>query len=365
MSNQLFKDAIADAKQIREAALVNAKKALEEAFTPRIQSMISSKLNEMDEYEELEENYDNDDMEEGFKTSHGGWDKKDDSLTLENEELEEDFNIDEILAEMEMEEDNYEELEEGKKKEDKKEKKEKKEDDEEMESEDEEMETESEEVGDMTVSELKDLIKSIVTQEIEHEEMETPEEEAGEHGEMGMEMGMGDDEEVNLAEILDEIDGIYDDSELEEGKIAKWVSGKKAPAISSKLGFKPVGKKSMKEGREMNEAIKTINILRTELNEVNLLNAKLLYVNKIFKSKNLNESQKIKVITAFDKATTTKEAKMVFESLSSTLETKITKQPIKESLGFASKAAGVAPRKNTIIETNDVVSRMQKLANIK
>jgi hypothetical protein len=353
--NQLFKEAIADAKQIREAALVNAKKALEEAFAPKIQSMISSKLNEMDNYEEeLEEMYHSkeEEMEEGFETSQGNWDQEDDSLTLE-----EDFNIDEILAEMDMEEGEEEELEEGKKKEDKKEKKEDGED-EEMESEDEEMESEDEEVGDMTVSELKDLIKSIVTQEIEHEEMETPEEEANEPEHMGMEMGteMSDDQEIDLSEILAELDNMYEE-ELEEGKMTKKVSSKKVS--------KPADKKPMKDGKEMNEAIKTINVLRKELNEVNLLNAKLLYVNKIFKSKNLTESQKIKVITAFDKATTTKEAKMVFESLSSTLETKSIKQPIKESLGFASKAAGVAPRKNTIIETNDVVSRMQKLANIK
>jgi len=113
----------------------------------------------------------------------------------------------------------------------------------------------------------------------------------------------------------------------------------------------------------MKEAIATINTLRAELNEVNLLNAKLLYVNKIFKAKNLSESQKLQVIASFDKATTAKEAKVVFESLNATLTTAAPKQAIKESLGFASKAAGVAPRK-AIVESNDVITRMQKLANI-
>ena len=56
---------------------------------------------------------------------------------------------------------------------------------------------------------------------------------------------------------------------------------------------------------------------------------------------------------------------MIYESLSIALDKKTNKQPIKESLGFASKAAGVAPSKQTIVETNDVISRMQKLANIK
>ena len=114
---------------------------------------------------------------------------------------------------------------------------------------------------------------------------------------------------------------------------------------------------------ELEEAISTINTLRNELNEVNLLNAKLLYVNKLFKAKNLTESQKLKVIASFDKATNVKEAKVVFESLESALN-KPAKNAIKESLGFASKAIGVAP-KPVIVESNDVIARMQKLANIK
>jgi hypothetical protein len=69
------------------------------------------------------------------------------------------------------------------------------------------------------------------------------------------------------------------------------------------------------------------------------------------------------VIASFDKATTPKEAKMVYESLETTLNTAKKKSPIKESLGFASKAAGMAPKKQ-IVESNDVISRMQKLANI-
>jgi hypothetical protein len=117
------------------------------------------------------------------------------------------------------------------------------------------------------------------------------------------------------------------------------------------------------ETSELEEAIETINTLRSELNEVNLLNAKLLYVNKLFKAKNLTESQKLKVIASFDKATNVKEAKVVFESLSAAINAPA-KKAIKESLGFASKAVGVAPNKS-IVESNDVIARMQKLANIK
>ena len=71
----------------------------------------------------------------------------------------------------------------------------------------------------------------------------------------------------------------------------------------------------------------------------------------------------MQVITSFDKAFTAREAKMVYESLNATLTATPAKKQIKESLGFASKAAGVAPKK-AIVESNDVITRMQKLANI-
>jgi bacterioferritin (cytochrome b1) len=84
----------------------------------------------------------------------------------------------------------------------------------------------------------------------------------------------------------------------------------------------------------------------------------------LFKSKNLTEAQKVKVINAFDRAETVRETKNVFETLQESLTAeKAKKNPIKESLSFASKSAGVADRK-PIVENNDFVARMQKLAGI-
>ena len=345
MTNKdLFKEAIADAKQVREAALANAKVALEEALTPRLQSMLSTKLQEMDDEGEIESDIasameeenvggytDEEEMEEGFETAQGQWDAEDNSDTLEEDSLEEDFDLSEILAELEAE--------------DKEEMKEAKEDEggEEETDEEEEAGEEAEEeveVKDLTVDELKDIIKDIVNQELESEEYETEEEEAGEEEmiDLGGEEEMM--EEINLEELLAELDALEETEQVEEAKNAK-------------------------EDDELKEAIDTINTLRVELQEVNLLNAKLLYVNKIFKAKNLTESQKVKVIASFDKATTAKEAKIIFESLESTLTaTTGNKTQIKESLGFASKAAGVAPKKQ-IVEVNDNISRMQMLAGIK
>jgi prolyl oligopeptidase PreP (S9A serine peptidase family) len=122
-------------------------------------------------------------------------------------------------------------------------------------------------------------------------------------------------------------------------------------------------KKEVEEVKaELNEAITVINTLKSELNEVNLLNAKLLYVNKLFRSKTLTESQKVKVINAFDRAESVKEVKNIFETIKDAVTTE-TKKPVNESRSFASKAAGVAPKK-PIVESNDFVARMQKLAGI-
>ena len=55
MKSDLLKEAIADAKAVKETALANAKMALEEAFTPKLQSMLSHKLAEELDEEEIEE----------------------------------------------------------------------------------------------------------------------------------------------------------------------------------------------------------------------------------------------------------------------------------------------------------------------
>ena len=361
-NKDLFKEAIADAKQVREAALVNAKAALEEALGPKLQSMISAKLQEMDlDEEEIDEvdfmkpsDTSDEEQESGYGNAEQGMPGKGD---VNEEDLEEDFDLSAILAELDEEDSLKEAKEEDEEKEkmDEAEEEEAGEEEEEMPAE----ETEAEDkITDLTVDQLKDIIKDIISSELEAEEEETPaDEEAEKNGEeMGMEMdNMGGEEEINLEELLAELDAL--DEEKEEEDEAMYEAKKKAVK-------KEKEEKDKKD--EMKEAIDTINALRNELNETNLLNAKLLYVNKIFKAKNLTESQKLKVIASFDKATTPKQAKELFESIQNSDFGASKKSQIKESLGFASKAAGVAPKNsaNTIVESNDVIARMQKLANI-
>jgi hypothetical protein len=65
-NKDLLKQAIAEAKTIREAAIANAKEALEESLTPHLKEMLAQKLQEMeedevDEYAETQPSTDNGD----------------------------------------------------------------------------------------------------------------------------------------------------------------------------------------------------------------------------------------------------------------------------------------------------------------
>jgi len=105
------------------------------------------------------------------------------------------------------------------------------------------------------------------------------------------------------------------------------------------------------------------------LKEVNVLNSKLMYLSKILKESNLSESQKVNVVTAFDKAGTVKEAKLVYETLSESLTEapvkKIRKQLVRESRGFASKPTGTnTTTKKPVVEVDPAILRMKKLAGL-
>ena len=107
------------------------------------------------------------------------------------------------------------------------------------------------------------------------------------------------------------------------------------------------------------------------MDEVNLLNSKLLYVNRLFKANNLSESQKLRVVENLDKAGSVKESKLIYETLKESFsfnKTNPKRKSIKEGFkGMASRSAGnsTAPRNGIISESDNMVHRFQKLANIK
>ena len=368
-NRDLLREAIADAKAVKETAIANAKAALTESFTPFLKEKLSQKISEMEEGDM------NKDMDEMM------YSEADDN----NEGLDE-ISLDELLAELEEspEKEMEEELYEAKKDE-----------------KDEEMSLE-----DMSEDDLKSFIEDVIKDMVANNELEagneegaeemdepTDEEPTDEPADETADDEPADDEEVDLEELLAEMNAEEKSSnELEEG--IEWFgfsykdknkknSTKKILADDEKEAFQIVRKwmekndldpneiQSMKQldqseaknMEELKEAYGVIKHLKSELNEINLLNAKLLYTNKIFRSKSLTESQKIKVLTAFDKAKTKKEAQLVYETLTEGLKVSITKTSIKESLGSASKSLGNAIKK-PIIE-NDAFARMRELAGLK
>lgn len=441
-NRDLLKEAIADAKAVKEMAIANAKTALEEAFTPRLKEMLSAKIQEMDEeVEEVEESveegmYEEDDKdavkeetveEEGFGKNSA---KGDEGFSDMEEKALDEVDLEELLAELEEEE--KEEVEETL---NEAEEEEEVEDEVEVEDEEESEEEEGEplDLEDMTDEDLKKMIEDVIADMIESGELEAGEGEAEESEEEGEEVEVSDEEEVDLTELLKEIEDEMTEEKVteeeekatpEEEKIDKELQleqmlneepftaatlaimlggmgtligagvsmaaimnrlEKKAKAGSEKAqnllkklhgmgsGAASATRSGMSKGKmdeELAELQAENKSLKSELNEAvketnstNLLNAKLLYTNKIFRSKNLNESQKVKVLSSFDKANTVKEAKLVYETLGESLKAK--KNTIKENIGRASKATTVPTTKKPIVESNEVFARMQKLAGIK
>lgn len=333
-NRDLYAEAIAEAKAVKHMAIENAKAALEEAFTPQLKSMFVSKIQEMEE-EELEE------------TS---------TVEMEEEmEMDEELNLDEILAEIENEttisEANEEEEEDAS------------EEDEDAEAKEDD-EDEVLNIEDMTKEDLEDLIEKIMLEEFP--ELAQMRDDEGEE-EAEDELVDVEDEEVDLDEILNEIMDSKDDLDLDE--ILAEIEDEDEKEVSdldevlAEIETEVTNEEIENLHTELNEAKNTIKKLTSELDEINLLNAKLLYTNKLFKSKNLNESQKVKVLSSFDKTSSVKEVKLVFNTLNESLKVKTPN--LTPKLGSASKA--VAPKvtkKESIVESNDVFARMQKLAGI-
>ena len=386
-NRDLLKEAIADAKSVKETAITNAKLALEEAFTPHLKSMLAAKLNEMDKEddvvkEEEEEVKEADAPSFERKNSPAGDTLKDLSprkvgqSTVQEDEVDEEIDLDELLAELE----DSKEIDEAKKDDDKKDIKEDERTDAEQEGyedgiEDEkedmdDMEDEDIDLEDMSEDDLKGFIEDVIKDMVADGEIEPGDE------------FVEDEVEVEDSIDIEDVEDVDVDIEIDEAKEKEGEKVDEAKDELDELSNPDQRKKYKKESKpekrteddakggddedKLGEALAALDELKTELNEVNLLNAKLLYTNKIFKAKNLTESKKVKVLKAFDNAKDVSHAKTIFE----TLQTGLIDKSINESRfkGSASKASGLEPKatstKQPIIESNDVYNRMRKLAGL-
>ena len=332
--SDLLKQAIADARAVKETALANAKLALQEAFAPRLESMLQSKLiGEIDGEDDVDVNMDLDadaemnaeapiDGEMGaeedfnwtddtlaanvggqdysFQVGMAGEDEEDlgdefgaepgmDDAMGDEMPAEDDLNLEEILRELEMPAD-----------------------EEPVDNYDVDTVTEGEDIEgheDEDEEDINEIIEAILRET-----------------DMGMEPPVGNEEDIDALKTENE--------ELE---------------------------------KNLDEAYRTVKHLNSVINEVNLLNAKLLYTNKLFRNFDLNEGQKMKVIENFDRAVSPREAKLVFATLAESFTKPTQKRAMVKESAASRATRTTAPSKETtqiLSEGFELANRWKKLAGL-
>jgi len=358
--DDLLKEAIADAKAVRETALENAKIALEEAFTPRLQSMLAKKIQSEIEEEEGEDWEDEEEAPEEEAPEEFEEDDEDPSDEFSDEEPEEDMGDEEE----EMEAEGYDES-----------------DIIEIngvkyapvvsEEEDEEAEEEAEEDE---VEEADDLDLEAVLRELEEdesEEDESEEDESEEEVDESKEEEVDESKEDEVDESKEEVEESTESEEVDESKEDEVNEDEDIDleeviaALSEEENEEEATNEVVKLQSELDEHRNVVKYLRTKLNEVNLLNAKLLFTNKLFRSFGLTNDQKMKVVENFDRAHNLREVKLVYSTLAESFGSK-PKTEIKESKGSASKAVAStkSEKQEVIAEGHEMRDRFKKLAGI-
>jgi hypothetical protein len=378
--DDLLREAIADAKAVRETALENAKIALEEAFTPRLQSMLSKKIQaEMEdsedgeEVEEMEAPEEEEEMEaeEGM---HGDAEEMEDAEEMRDAEEMEDAE-EEMEDSEEMREEEMEDEEEGEMRE------------EEGEEEDEVSEEEIEDEDDLDLESVLAELEADLTEEEDTDEEEKvdevedkDEEEKVDENDVSSEIGSGDNKvkpEANDSsktgaqgpegepsdkesgkedDNLEVVDDLVESEDLDLDEVLK--------ALTEEEDAEEEADKVEELQAELKETREVVQFMRDKLNEVNLLNAKLLFSNKLFRAYGLNNNQKLKVVETFDRTKNLREVKLVYATLAESFKKPTSK--LVESKGSSSKPVrSTKPAKQEVLsEGQELRNRFKKLANI-
>ena len=367
--DDLLKEAIADAKVVRDTAVENARLALAEAFTPKIQSMLTQKIRQEVEDENQEDEMkdeamddevedEGEEVEEGYGDEGEHEDEGEEVKEIEDEVEDEDDEVEEVSHADEDEEEEVAEIEDEGEHDDEDDdldlesilrelEKEVEDEDDEVEEvshadEDEELEEElkSSDVGaadnklDKDAESSSDIGKADKAKHTEGVEDEVEDE--GEHDDEEM------DEDIDLEEILKALSEVEDEDEEVEENVEEITQLKS----------------------ELEEYRNAVKYMRGKLNEVNLLNAKLLFTNKLFRAFGLSEGDKYRVVETFDRAKNLREVKLVYATLAESFGQK---PKIQESKGKSSKPVASTKPKNeskVISEGTDLKNRFKKLANI-
>ena len=407
--DNLLKEAIADAKAVRETALQNAKIALEEAFTPKIQSMLSQKIQQEIEDEdelgdeelggeeeelpvepELEPEVEEDDefggeeeeelpVEPELGPEEDGEFGDDEEVPYEPENevieingvkyapivsedevegepeftdepidgpIEDELDLESILRELEIDEaddfvDNNEAPTEKAVDED----------------------YHEQAVGDglssdeVETADTADLAENDVSSDIGQSDNKVNAKAADTSatGAQGPE-GEGSDVASGKENEEDEVvDDLTEEIDLEEI----------LAALNEEDEEDEDEKKEESLKADLEEHRKVVKYLRSKLTEVNLLNAKLLFTNKLFRSFPMRNEDKLRVVETFDRARSLREVKLVYSTLAESFGGSV-KTKIKENKGSASKAIGsTKPKTKKILkEGSELKNRFQKLAGI-
>jgi hypothetical protein len=416
-NSKLLKEAIADAKAVKETALANAKIALEEAFTPRLQSILSQKMRaeaeaQDDEVEKVDEELSSTgigskvdagyaetpgatpaydamtDLSVGVKKDSGkpeqaGTDYKkvadiseeenpfaqqDDAMAGDDKDAE----IAELKARLaELEGENGEETEENPfaaaEGED-----EMGMDDMSMDS---QMGDDSMDMGSEDEESEDDMDLEAIIRELEASINGDDNEEEAEEGSMyenladGSEAGTdkGETPKVVVTNEAEEDDKEDDEKVVDLEEILREMEADMKGDDKEKVDEeKEEDEKEMKV--ELNEAYKVIKSLQKTINEVNLLNAKLLFANKLFRAHNMTNEQKVKVIETLDRTNSVREVKLVYSTLAENFKyssNKSTKKSISEGIASkVTKSTKPAQAKQVIAENTNFSDRFKKLAGI-
>ena len=411
--DDLLREAIADAKSVRETALANAKIALEEAFTPRLQSMLSKKIqSEMEDSDENEDAEEMRDSEEGMHDKEEGMHDKEegeDSEEMRHAEEEMDseegmhdkeegvHDKDEMLADSEegmhdKEEGMHDKEEMRGDSEEGMHDKEEEEDSEEM-REEEDAEEDDELDLESVLAELeKDLDDEDKVDEMEDkdekemdESEDKEEDEKMDENDVSSEIGKADNklapaagdtskvgqgpesegsdkksgDELGDHETVDDLVEVEDKDEedLDLDEVLR--------ALTEEDKEEEDAEENEKLKAEIKEHRKVIHFMRSKLNEVNLLNAKLLFSNKLFRAFGLNNNQKLKVVETFDRTKNLREVKLVYATLAESFKRPSSKR-LSESKGSSSKPTrSTKPAKAQVLsEGAELKARFKKLANI-
>jgi hypothetical protein len=405
-NSKLLKEAIADAKAVKETALANAKLALEEAFTPRLQSILTQKLQAEAEMENDEEEMQNEELGStgiGSKVEAGYAETPGKNPTLDaHTDL--SVGVEKDGGKPEQAGTDYKKVADI--------------------NEEEGMEGEVSD-KDAEIAELKARIAELEGNDSmdDTNDVDTLDLDNSQEDDMNMDSDMGDDsmdmdsndqesdeEELDLEAIIRELEAtlegedsdeneesMYEAEETEKEETVEEAKDETEEKEATNEEAKEDNKEEMDEvidleeilremeadltneaeeskedekDAELKEAYATIKSLQTTINEVNLLNAKLLFANKLFRAHNMTNEQKVKVIETLDRTKSVREVKLVYSTLAENFKytsiTKTAKKSITE--GIASKAVkSTAPKtevKQVIAESADFSDRFKKLAGI-